>query len=77
MVLRQGLMLVLGGVLAGGAISVGVASLLTAALTGLGRPDPLTYVVVPAALVLITMAACYIPARRAALIEPIRALRHE
>jgi ABC-type antimicrobial peptide transport system permease subunit len=77
MVLRQGLALVLGGVLAGGAISFGVARLLTAGLVGLGAPNPVTYVVVPVALVLITMAACYIPARRASLIDPIRALRYE
>jgi hypothetical protein len=77
MVLRQGLALVLGGVLAGGAISFVVARLLTAGLVGLGAPNPITYVVVPVALVLITMAACYIPARRASLIDPIRALRYE
>ena len=77
MVLRQGLALVLGGVLAGGAISFLVARLLTAGLVGLGAPNPITYVVVPVALVLITMAACYIPARRASLIDPIRALRYE
>jgi len=77
MVLRQGLALVLGGVLAGGAISFPVARLLTAGLVGLGAPNPITYVVVPVALVLITMAACYIPARRASLIDPIRALRYE
>ena len=77
MVLRQGLALVLGGVLAGGALSFVVARLLTAGLVGLGAPNPITYVVVPVALVLITMAACYIPARRASLIDPIRALRYE
>jgi predicted permease len=77
MVLRQGLALVLGGVLAGGAISFPVARLLTAGLVGLGAPNPITYAVVPVALVLITMAACYIPARRASLIDPIRALRYE
>jgi predicted permease len=77
MVLRQGLALVLGGMLAGGAISVAVARMLTAGLVGLGTPNPLTYVVVPVALLVITMAACYIPARRASLIDPIRALRYE
>jgi predicted permease len=77
LVLRQGLALVLGGMLAGGAISFAVARMLTAGLVGLGTPNPLTYVVVPAALVVVTMAACYIPARRASLIDPIRALRYE
>jgi macrolide transport system ATP-binding/permease protein len=77
MVLRQGLALVLSGMLAGGAISFALARLLTAALAGLGAPNPITYVVVPVALVLITLAACYIPARRASLIDPIRSLRYE
>jgi ABC-type antimicrobial peptide transport system permease subunit len=77
MVLRQGLALVLGGMLAGGAISFAVARMLTAGLVGLGTPNPLTYVVVPVALVVVAMAACYIPARRASLIDPIRTLRYE
>ncbi len=77
MVLRQGLALVSGGMLAGGAISFAVARMLTAGLVGLGTPNALTYVVVPAALVVVAMAACFIPARRASLIDPIRALRYE
>jgi predicted permease len=77
MVLRQGLALVLGGLAVGGVISFVVARLLTVGLVGLGTPNPITYVVVPIALALITMAACYVPARRASLIEPIRALRDE
>ena len=77
MVLRQGLALVLGGVLLGGAISFAVARLLTLGLVGLGAPNPITYVVVPVALLLITMAACYIPDRRASLIDPIRAVRYD
>jgi predicted permease len=77
MVLRQGFALVLAGVLVGGVISFVVARLLAIGLVGLGAPNPITYVVVPIALLLITMAACYIPARRASLIDPIRALRYE
>jgi macrolide transport system ATP-binding/permease protein len=77
MVLRQGFTLVLAGVLVGGVVSFVVARLLTIGLVGLGAPNPVTYVVVPIALLLITMAACYIPARRASLIDPIRALRYE
>jgi macrolide transport system ATP-binding/permease protein len=77
MVLRQGLALVLGGMLVGGAISFAVARMLTAGLVGLGSPNPLTYFVVPVALVGAALAACYIPARRASLIDPIRALRYE
>ena len=77
MVLRQGFALVLAGILVGGVISVVVARLLTIGLAGLGAPNPITFVVVPIALLLITMAACYIPARRASLIDPIRALRYE
>ena len=77
MVLRQGFVLVLAGIAAGGALSVVVARMLAIGLAGLGTPNPITYVVVPIALLLITLAACYIPARRASLIDPIRALRYE
>jgi ABC-type antimicrobial peptide transport system permease subunit len=77
LVLRQGFILAGTGILVGGALSVVVARMLTIGLAGLGAPNPLTYVVVPAALLLITLAACYIPARRASLIDPIRALRYE
>ena len=77
MVLRQGLVLVLSGIAVGGAVSVIVARMLAIGLAGLGTPNPITYVVVPIALLSITLAACYIPARRASLIDPIRALRYE
>ncbi len=77
MVLRQGLVLALAGIAVGGAVSVVVARMLAIGLAGLGTPNPITYVLVPIALLLITLAACYIPARRASLIDPIRALRYE
>jgi ABC-type antimicrobial peptide transport system permease subunit len=40
-------------------------------------PNPATYVLVPLSLVVLTIGACYVPARRAASIDPVRAMRHE
>ncbi len=77
LVLGQGLRLSVIGIAIGGAASVVVARLLAAALVGLGSPNPLTYVVVPVALVCLTMIASYFPARRASLVDPLIALRDE
>ena len=77
MVLRQGLMLSIGGIAVGGAASVVVARLLTAALAGVGLPNPWTYAIVPALLICLTTAASYFPARRASLVDPLIALRNE
>jgi predicted permease len=77
MVLRQGLVLTMAGIAVGAVASFAVARLLALGLVGLGAPNPATFVVVPIALLLITMVACYIPARRASLIDPIQALRYE
>jgi putative ABC transport system permease protein len=77
MVLRKGVILVAAGIGVGGVLSFVVARMLTVGLVGLGTPNPITFVVVPIGLLLITMVACYIPARRASLIDPIRALRYE
>jgi putative ABC transport system permease protein len=77
MVLRQGLSLSLAGILLGGVASVAVARLLAAALAGVGTPSPLTYVIVPVALICMTVAASYFPARRASRVDPLVALRYE
>jgi ABC-type antimicrobial peptide transport system permease subunit len=77
MVLRQGLMLSIAGILAGGVASVAVARLLRAGLAGLGAPNPATYVIVPIVLIALTLAASYVPARRASNVDPLRALRYE
>jgi putative ABC transport system permease protein len=77
MVLRQGLMLALTGIACGSVVSVGVARLLSGGLTGLGRPSLFTYGVVPTLLVGMTLLASYVPARRAARVDPLVALREE
>ncbi len=77
MILRQGIALSLAGVGAGLAVSFPVFRMLSSALAGLGVLSPLTLVIVPCALVLITMCACWIPALRASRIDPTRALRYE
>lgn len=77
MILRQGLTLASLGIAIGGAASFAVTRVLAAGFLGLGTVNPLTFVLVPVLLVLVTMAACYIPARRASAVDPMVALRDE
>jgi predicted lysophospholipase L1 biosynthesis ABC-type transport system permease subunit len=75
MVVRHGLLLAgvgaLVGLLAAGALS----SVLKSLLYGVTPTDPVTYGAVAAALVLVSLAATWIPAARAAAVDPARALR--
>ena len=48
---------------------------LSGLLFGVSARDPLTFVVVPGALLVVALAACWIPARRAMQVEPVIALR--
>jgi predicted permease len=77
MVLRQGLVLACIGIGVGGALSVVTGKVLAAGMIGLGKPNPATFVVVPLAVLLVTMAACFAPAWRASRVDPLRALRSE
>ena len=77
MVLKHGLKLSLLGILIGGVISLATSRLLMAGLVGLGKPNPATYVAVPVLLLIVTLTACYLPARRASLVGPMKALRYE
>ncbi|MCU1273337.1 MAG: hypothetical protein JWO48_768 [Bryobacterales bacterium] len=76
MVMRQGLILALCGVGIGVVASFGAERLLNAVFSSHGT-DWRTYLVVAPALLLITMLAAYIPARRASRVDPMRALRYE
>jgi putative ABC transport system permease protein len=77
MVLQQGLRLSLLGIFIGGVISIVTTRLLMAGLAGLAKPTVATYVAVPGALLVVTLAACYLPAHRASRVEPMKALRYE
>ena len=77
MVLKQGAKLTLVGVAIGIGAAFGLTRLMTHLLFGVAAHDPLTFVAVAALLLLIALLACYIPARRAALVNPMVALRCE
>ncbi|HET9165312.1 MAG TPA: ABC transporter permease, partial [Candidatus Angelobacter sp.] len=77
MVLRQGFVLACIGIGVGGVLSLIVGKALAAGLIGLGKPNPATFILVPLAVLLVTMAACWAPAWRASRVDPLRALRSE
>ena len=75
MFVRRGLLLALLGVAVGlgGALALGRG--MSSLLFGVGSTDPVTYGAVAVTLMLVAIAASYIPARRAAQIDPVRVLR--
>jgi putative ABC transport system permease protein len=77
MVLRLGLQLVGVGLLIGTAASLATNRLLENQLWNTSPNDPLTFSTVVAAVLLIAVLACLVPARRAVRVEPMAALRHE
>ncbi|MGW8266416.1 MAG: ADOP family duplicated permease [Longimicrobiales bacterium] len=77
MVLRQGIALALVGAAVGIGAAIGVTRLMTALLHGVNPVDPLTYFVVALTLVVVALLASWLPARRAARMDPMVALRAE
>lgn len=77
MVLGQGLRLAIAGIGIGLAVGVGVTPLFASQLLGVSPLDPLSFAGTAALLLATTALACYLPARRAARLDPVRALRTE
>jgi predicted permease len=77
MVLREGLVLTMVGLMAGLLLGLGVAKVAASMLYGVSPVDPVSIVITVALLGAASLLASYIPARRAAKIDPMVALRHE
>jgi putative ABC transport system permease protein len=77
MVLRQGMVLVLGGVALGLAGAFALTRLISKLLFGVGALDALTYATTSVILIAVALIACYLPARRAASVDPVTALHYE
>jgi predicted permease len=77
LVLKEGLLLVGGGVAAGLIVAAAATRLLASFLYGVSPLDATTFAAIPLVLALVALLASYLPARRAAKVDPMIALRYE
>ena len=77
LILQQGLRMVIAGLLVGLFAAFGLTRVMTRLLIGVSPSDPLTYATVALVLAAVALVACWIPARRATLVDPGIALRYE
>jgi putative ABC transport system permease protein len=77
MVVRNGTLLACAGAVLGLAASLLLTQLMASLLFDVQPRDPLTFLCVPIALIVVAIFASYIPARRAAKVDPMVALRYE
>jgi hypothetical protein len=77
MILREGLIMTLSGVGLGFLLALGLGRVFGSMLYQVSPVDPVVFTLAPCALLAAALLACWIPARRAASIEPMQALRAE
>ena len=77
LVVNQGMRMVLIGLVLGLVAAFALTRVLASLLLGVGTTDPLTFVGVAILLIATALLACWIPARRAAKVDPLVALRHD
>jgi ABC-type antimicrobial peptide transport system permease subunit len=77
MVVRQGMVVALTGIAAGIAAAFGLTRLMATLLYDVKPTDPLTFVAVVIALTATSLLASWVPALKAARVDPLRALRYE
>lgn len=77
LVVGHGARLALIGIAIGIAASLALTRLMETLLFSVSATDPLTFISVSILLILVAIAACYIPARRAMRVDPMVALRHD
>jgi predicted permease len=77
LVLNEGMLVIIAGLAIGLAASLLLTRFLASLLFGVSPTDPLTFASVALLLAGVALVACYVPARRAMRVDPMRALRHE
>ena len=77
LVLRQGMMPVIAGLAAGALAALAVGSYVSAMLFQVSPHDPIAFAISAAVLMAVSALACWIPARRAARVNPLEAIRYE
>jgi putative ABC transport system permease protein len=77
LMVKKGIVLGVAGVVVGLAASFALTRLIATLLFDVTATDAATFIIVSAGLFLVTLIACYVPARRATKVDPLKALRYE